>query len=235
MRFSGSIFGALLKPIDRRGFRALVRRQGADAYDKSFRSWDHLPALLFVQFTGACSLRQIEIGFNAQANHHHHHHLGCGALSRSTLGERCEGGASNGRIRGLKLHVVPDEAEGLPVELAITPANVNDVTIHRDGGETFDIITNDTTRSALEIALCYKARWGIELYFKWIKQNLSISRFLGRSDNAIRLQLLAAMIAYVLLARFLHSRRDLAQIRHPPACHPARPFPPHNQTQFAFP
>ena len=45
----------------------------------------------------------------------------------------------------------------------------------------------------------YKARWQIELLFRWIKQHLKIRNFLGYNDNAIRLQLFAAMIAYALL------------------------------------
>ena len=54
-------------------------------------------------------------------------------------------------------------------------------------------------RSAEEIAALYKQRWHIELFFKWIKQNLKIKRFLGRSENAVMIQVLVAMIAYLLV------------------------------------
>ena len=60
-------------------------------------------------------------------------------------------------------------------------------------------ISNDLTRSAEEIADLYKQRWQIELFFKWIKQNLKIKHFLGRSENAVMIQVLVAMIAYLLL------------------------------------
>ncbi len=60
-------------------------------------------------------------------------------------------------------------------------------------------ITNDLERTAVEIAALYKQRWQIELFFKWIKQNLKIKCFLGRSENAVLIQVLAAMIAYLLL------------------------------------
>ncbi|MCK5905882.1 MAG: IS4 family transposase, partial [Gammaproteobacteria bacterium] len=60
-------------------------------------------------------------------------------------------------------------------------------------------ITNDLKRSAVEIAALYKQRWQIELFFKWIKQNLKIKRFIGRSENAVIIQVLVAMIAYLLL------------------------------------
>ena len=45
----------------------------------------------------------------------------------------------------------------------------------------------------------YKQRWQIELFFKWIKQNLKIKQFYGTSENAVKLQVLVAMISYVLL------------------------------------
>jgi len=61
------------------------------------------------------------------------------------------------------------------------------------------LVTNDFTRSAQEIAQLYKQRWDIELFFKWLKQNLKIKRFLGRSENAVRTQIYIALIAYVLL------------------------------------
>jgi len=61
------------------------------------------------------------------------------------------------------------------------------------------LITNDFERPAAQIAALYKQRWGIELFFKWIKQNLKIKRFLGRSENAVRSQIYIALISYVLL------------------------------------
>ena len=64
------------------------------------------------------------------------------------------------------------------------------------------LVTNDFTRSAAEVADCYKARWQIELFFKWIKQNLRIRAFYGRSENAVRIQILCALIAYLLVALY---------------------------------
>lgn len=62
------------------------------------------------------------------------------------------------------------------------------------------LATNDLVSDALTIAEQYQARWQIELFFKWIKQHLRIKQFLGRSDNAVRIQILTALIAYLLLA-----------------------------------
>ena len=61
------------------------------------------------------------------------------------------------------------------------------------------LVTNDFTRSAQEVAALYKQRWEIELFFKWIKQNLKIKQFLGRSENAVRTQIYIALITYLLL------------------------------------
>jgi len=68
------------------------------------------------------------------------------------------------------------------------------------------LATNDFKRSALEIAECYKSRWQIELFFKWIKQNLKIKRFLGRSENAVRIQIYTAIISYLLVALYRHAK-----------------------------
>lgn len=64
------------------------------------------------------------------------------------------------------------------------------------------LATNDLDTPASVIAQCYKDRWQIELFFKWIKQHLNIKRFLGRSENAVRIQILCALISYLLLALY---------------------------------
>ena len=60
------------------------------------------------------------------------------------------------------------------------------------------LISNLSNASAEEIAALYKRRWAIELFFKWIKQNLKIRQLLGRSENAVRTQLVVALITYLL-------------------------------------
>ena len=64
------------------------------------------------------------------------------------------------------------------------------------------LATNDLRSSALTIARRYQDRWQIELFFKWIKQHLKIKRFFGRSENAVRIQILTALITYLLLALY---------------------------------
>jgi len=384
MRFGGSIIGALFKPLSRRSVAASVARHGGDAYDKVFRTWDHLVALVFAQLSGAQSLRSLVAQWNAHS--HHHYHLGTGKLARSTLADangrrpvaifaeifavlsglaeralRREGAAMlrlidatpipldalvgwaawNGRTRGLKLHVVYDPASDHPRRIAITPATVNDVEVgravpiepgatyvfdkaychygfwtrihaagagfvtrqkknaryralrqrplcqtkgdgfvvladdevklvskgnaklaipmrrirvRREQGGILTLITNDLARSAVEIAALYKVRWQIELLFRWIKQHLKLRKFLGRCENAVRLQLLAAMIAYLLLRiaarqarlalpalRFaelisccLFTRKPLARIDKPPEVNPSKPQTRVHTNQLEF-
>jgi IS4 transposase len=80
---------------------------------------------------------------------------------------------------------------------------LREVVVDRDDGkEPLRLITNDLEASAAEIAALYKRRWQIELFFKWIKQNLRIKAFFGRSENAVRMQLYTAIIAFLLLRLF---------------------------------
>jgi putative transposase len=187
MRFTPSIFGKLLEAINRRSFQATVDSHSGDAYDKSFKSWEHLVALIFAQFSAAGSLRGLVAGWNA--NSQHHYHLASGPLKRSTLadankrrpvavfaetfnqvasqldrqtrregeamlrlidstpiplGKLCAWAKSNGRIRGMKMHVVFDPKADYPRILDITDANVNDaqigrtVTIEKGSSYAFD-------------------------------------------------------------------------------------------------
>lgn len=386
MRYADSIFANLLKPIDRRQFAKIVDEHDGDAYDKGFKSWDHLVALVYAQLGKVESLRALEAGFNA--NSQHHYHLGTGKFARSTLSDanarrpaaifaqtfamlaatadrrtRQEGGAmvrlidaspiplsqacrwakSNGRIRGMKLHVVYDPLADVPTAVAVTPATINDIEIgrqaaiaagttyvfdkgycrfdwwqkindckaffvtrpkrrmrlrtvkhrpvndrrgvgfsiiaddevklvskgdsrlplplrrirvRREQGGLVALLTNDLGSSAVQIAALYKSRWQIELLFRWIKQHLDIRKFLGTNDNAVRLQILAAMIAYLLLRiaaranrvvmlplRFaqlvrllLFTRRSLAAIAKPPPINPscAKPRCSPDQMEFCY-
>lgn len=64
--------------------------------------------------------------------------------------------------------------------------------------KTYEFMTNNFALSAKSIADIYKSRWDIELFFKWIKQNLKIKTFIGTSENAVKIQIWTALIAYLL-------------------------------------
>lgn len=70
----------------------------------------------------------------------------------------------------------------------------------KDNDRTFEFLTNNFHLAAATIARVYQARWQIEAFFKWIKQNLKIKTFLGTSQNAVMIQVWVAMCYYLLLA-----------------------------------
>ena len=77
------------------------------------------------------------------------------------------------------------------------------ITITRpDKGTPLVLITNDRKRHARQLGEMYKQRWEIELFFKWMKQNLKIKQFLGRSENAVKIQIYCAIIAYLLASEY---------------------------------
>lgn len=82
------------------------------------------------------------------------------------------------------------------------------VTIHRpDKATPLVLATNDLDSTASDIAQRYKERWEIELFFKWLKQHLKIKRFFGRSSNAVHIQIVTALISYLLVALYRHTQR----------------------------
>ena len=76
---------------------------------------------------------------------------------------------------------------------------VREVRVKTDTGKILRLLSNDLDATAQEIADLYKRRWAIELFFRWVKQTLKITRFLGTSENAVRIQIAVALIAFLLL------------------------------------
>jgi putative transposase len=136
------------------------------------------------------------------------------------------------------------------------PIPLRRVTLMRHAdGKRLEVLSNRLEGSAVEIGALYKERWQIELLFRWLKQHLRVRVFLGRSPQAIRLQLYAALIAFALVRlaarrhgvvgsvlRFLRlvrqcvfEVRDLAQLARPPVrAGPARDRTLPRQLELAF-
>ena len=143
--------------------------------------------------------------------------------------------------------IVLDSRKARPLGLVLRRIGYRDP----ETGRHLVFLTNDFESAPSTIADVYRQRWQIELFFKWIKQNLKIKSFLGRSLNAVLTQLWVAMIAYLLLAylRFhlrlgwspgkilrllqlnLLERRRLDELLQDP---PLAPDPPVTQTILAF-
>ena len=69
----------------------------------------------------------------------------------------------------------------------------------KETNKTFVFLTNNFDLIAMQIALLYKQRWQIELFFKWIKQHLKVKTFWGTSENAVRIQINIAIITFCLV------------------------------------
>ena len=350
--FSISRIQQVLQAIPRGAFDRIVQHHRGNRFTKGFGCWQQLQAMVYVQLSGATSLRQLEAGFNAHPGQHYHLNASC--VRRSTLADAnrkrdplifaellrlliaqagrsvrsqreellylldattvglpargCDRGHPSSRgNHGVKLHLLFEAHSATVAQASITPANVNDITearklpieagatyvfdkgycnynwwhsieqhkarwvtrfkrdaalqyrreqpvapgilrdsivafalrtprgghrnsysselrrieVHRPDAAALVLATNDLTSPAEEIAALYKQRWQIELLFKWVKQHLQIRRFVGHNDNAVRIQLLTALIAYmlVLLLKRATGFKDslwmlLAQLRH---------------------
>ena len=325
-----SVLHALLKQIPWPLFDRLVDQYGADARIRRLSTESQMIALLYAQFAGAVSMREIEIAMNSHAVRLCD--VGAGTVSRSTLADANAGRphavfadlfahmaaagsrglrrASADAVRlidatslplaglaaawarfsgtscGAKAHLIYDPDADRPLYLAVTPAKVNDITAAKampiepgatyvfdlgyydlawwarldeagcrivtrlktntplsvvaeqvlpkgscllydrigslparlaasrrnpfqapvreigvvlETGTVLRVMSNDLDAPAEEIAALYRRRWMIELFFRWVKQTLRIRHFVGRSENAVRIQIAVALIAYVLL------------------------------------
>ena len=83
----------------------------------------------------------------------------------------------------------------------------------KETGQHYEFITNHFEWSEQTIADIYKQRWQVELFFKWIKQNLKIKSFLGNSKNAVLTQVIAALCVYLLIAYLKFSSRMSQRIQ----------------------
>jgi hypothetical protein len=138
--------------------------------------------------------------------------------------------------------VLSDRIGHLPERMARSRKNpfsdpVRELRVNTETGKELRILTNDLDATAEEIAELYKRRWQVELFFRWIKQTLKIRHFLGTSENAVRIQVAVALIAFLVLrlaqaaakaiksplafarlvcANLMHRRSLDALLHHPP-------------------
>ena len=108
-----------------------------------------------------------------------------------------------------------DRTGYLPARMAASRRNpmgqlVREIKVKTGTGKVLRIFTNDLDADACEIADLYKRRWAIELFFRWVKQTLKISHFVGVSDNAVRIQITVALIAFLLL-RLAHEANPIVK------------------------
>lgn len=126
------------------------------------------------------------------------------ASCREVREEPAPGAPGDGILFDRRLKIGHRQPRGGAPTNPLYDVGLREIVVERpDKATPLYLLTNDLDRPAAEIARLYKQRWDIELLFKWIKQNLKIRRFLGRSENAVKIQLYVALIAFMLL-RILH-------------------------------
>lgn len=330
MRHENSVFHSVLKHVPWHVFDRLVEKHGADARVRRLTAKSQFVAMIYGQFSGASSLREIVAGLESHATRLYH--LGVDPARRSTLSDAnalrpsalfaelfaammkqahrglrrklaeavylvdstgltlnrlsADWARFSAKACGAKLHVVYDPNADRPIYAAVSAAKVNDITVAQampieegatyvfdlgyydyawwakldragcrivtrfkantplrlveelplaegaavlsdrigflparqahsrqnpmqdavrevrvatDDGNVLRLLSNDLDAPAQEIADLYKRRWAIELFFRWIKQTLRIRRFFGVSQNAVRIQIAVALIAFLLL------------------------------------
>ena len=118
---------------------------------------------------------------------------------------------SNTPLEAIEERVVPKDTNILSDRIGFLPARqaksrrnpmqdaVREVRVVIETGKVLRILSNDLDADAEEIAALYKRRWAIELFFRWIKQTLKLSRFVGTTENAVRIQIAVALTAFLLL------------------------------------
>jgi len=111
--------------------------------------------------------------------------------------------------------ILSDRSGHLPQRQARSRQNpfkdpVRELRVRTETGKILRILTNDLDAPADDIAELYKRRWQIELFFRWVKHTLKIRHFLGTSENAVRIQIAIALIAFLLL-RMAHALQNTVQ------------------------
>jgi hypothetical protein len=116
----------------------------------------------------------------------------------------------NTQMRRLYSHKI-DKSTGLRCDQTIVLTGVKSAKYYPDKlrrvkffdnqqGRSFSFLTNNFVVPALLVAELYRCRWQVEIFFKWIKQNLRIKAFYGTSENAVKIQIWIAISVYVLVA-----------------------------------
>ncbi len=124
--------------------------------------------------------------------------------------------STGGRIRADRIVAIDGKLKSVRgARHPLAGIALREVVVTTDEGRTIRLITNDLNAPAADIGALYKARWQIELFFRWIKQHLKIKRFLGTSENAIRIQIIVALVVFLILQRSSdQNERELAHVCH---------------------
>lgn len=126
----------------------------------------------------------------------------------------------NTPLQEIQRQFVPETCDALSDRIGFLPARqarsrknpmqdaVREIVVMTDTGKKLRLLTNDLDAPAQDIADLYKRRWQIEQFFRLMKQTLKITHLIGRSENAVRIQIAVALIAHLLLKTAQQLRKE---------------------------
>jgi hypothetical protein len=139
----------------------------------------------YLDFGGLARLHEGEVFFVVRSKCHVNFRVVCSRPVDKTTGLRCDQTVRLGRGRSR----------------AAFPGCLRRVRVYDEAGaRSLVFLTNQFELPAITVAELYRRRWQVELFFKWIKGHLRLRAFLGRTENAVRLQVWSAICAYLLVA-----------------------------------
>ena len=219
------VFAQLLDFTDKDVFLRLANKYDGNSYVKQFTFWNQIAVLMFGQLSNRESLRDVVLAIQAHASKAYH--LGFGKhAAKSTLADantkrdyrifeefayKVIRGKTNNDFKPMKWKrrfppesgILSDAIGYMAGQLTMEkyPDKIRRVIyLDKESRKKFTFFTNTLTISLVMVAELYHNRWQIELFFKWIKQHLKIKKFWGTSENAARIQIYSAIIAYCMMA-----------------------------------
>jgi hypothetical protein len=208
-----AVFTGLLEAMMKQAHRGLRRKLAETTYliDSTSVKLNQYSAGWARFSTGVCGAK-VHVIYDADADRPVYAAVSAANVNDITIAEQMpiEPGANTPLAVIEKLQVpaggeiLSDRIGFLPQRQASSRQNpmahaVREVRIKTPAGKVLRILSNDLDASAREIADLYRRRWAIELFFRWIKQTLQINHFIGTNENAIRIQIAVALIAFLLL------------------------------------
>ena len=179
------IFAQLIEFLPQRIFDRIVMKYEGNKYVKHFTCWNQLLVMMFGQLSNRDSLRDLTSIISAHSNKAYH--LGFGKnVTRSNLA----------KVNERREPRIFEEFAYHMIDLARRKR------IHKEF--EFVYLTNNMEIPATQVALLYKYRWRVELFFKWIKQHLKIKSFWGTTETDVRIQIYSAITAYCMVAIVEH-------------------------------
>ena len=208
------VFAQLIEFLDNNKFRHLVDKYDGNRYVKHFTCWNQLLAMMFGQLSNRESLQNLIVAFEAHRAKQYHLGLGRKPIAKTTFTSANQNRdyrifedfafymmeqARKKRVTDifkLKGNVYAFDSTTIPLCLSVFWW----AKFRKKKGGVKAHVLNAFHLTASEIANLYKNRWQIELFFKWLKQHLKIKKFWGTTENAVRIQISSAIIAYYLVA-----------------------------------